>query len=245
LDHTGDPAFVIHTGDVTVNGAGDEEDFVYCTGRLAELRHEVLSVPGNHDVGLPGSPEQAVTSDRLTRWSRHLGADWWVRDIPGWRLLGLNAMLFGTGDQREAEQRGWLEDVMGAAGARRIAWFMHQPVFLDRPDEADTGYWSIKPGPRQGLMQLIERHRVALIATGHLHKAHDARFDGTRYIWCPATSFVVGPGMQPDMPGRKELGAVSYEFTDAGFSVTPVTLDQLTVQWIDDVVHEVYPKPGA
>lgn len=238
------PAFVIHTGDITVDGAGDEEDFAYCAGRLSELRHQVLSVPGNHDVGLHGS-EQAVTSERLARWSRHVGADWWLREIPGWRLIGLNTMLFGTGDRREAEQRAWLADVMATAGTRRIAWFMHQPVFLDHPNEADTGYWSIKPGPRKELMDLVRQHRVAVIATGHLHKAHETTLDGTRYVWCPATSFMVGREMQPDMPGRKTLGAVSYDFTDTGCSVTHVVLDQLIPHWIDDVVHEVYPKPGA
>lgn len=240
-----DPAFVIHTGDVTVDGAGVEEDYAYCAERLAELRHECLAVAGNHDVGLPGSPLEAVTPERLARWSRHFGAHWWTRDIPGWRLIGLDAMLFGSGDAREAEQLAWLEESMDGAAGRRIAWFMHQPLFLERPDEPDTGYWSIKPGARAPLMALVRRHRVALVATGHLHKAHDLTLEGTRYVWCPAASFVVGPAMQPEMPGRKELGALTYAFDRTGVTVSSVVLRELTTQWIDDVVHEVYPKPDS
>lgn len=240
-----DSAFVVHTGDVTVDGAGVEEDYAYCADRLRELRHETLTVPGNHDVGLPGAPREAVTPERLARWTRHFGEHWWARDIPGWRLIGLDAMLFGSGDPREAEQRSWLEATMASAAGRRIAWFMHQPLFIEHPDEADTGYWSVKPPARAPLMELVRRHRVALVATGHLHKAHDMTLDGTRYVWCAATSFVVGPAMQPEMPGRKELGAVMYEFSEAGLAVSPVVLRELTTQWIDDVVHEVYPKPEA
>ena len=240
-----DPALVIHTGDVTVDGADLEDDFAFCAACLAEVRHEVLSVPGNHDVGLPGSTHQPVTAERLVRWTRHFGRDWWLRDIPGWRLLGIDAMLFGSGTPNEAEQRAWLEQAMQSAGARRLAWFMHQPLFLEHPDEPDTGYWSVKPAPRAELIQLVRRHQVALVATGHLHRAHDVTLDGTRYLWCPATAFVVGPGMQPDMPGEKELGAVFYQFSETGFTASQVTLDQLTVKWIDDVVHEVYPQPGG
>ena len=37
---------------------------------------------------------------------------------------------------------------MESAEGRQIAWFLHRPLFLDSPDEADTGYWSVKPEPR-------------------------------------------------------------------------------------------------
>lgn len=239
------PDLVIHTGDVTVDGAGLEADFGFCTARLAEIGPPVLSVPGNHDVGLPGAPDQPTTGERLARWDRHFGADRWLRDIPGWRLLGLDAMLFGSGKARDAEQHAWAEAAMASASGRRIAWFMHQPLFLEDPEEADTGYWSVKPAAREGLMRLVRRHQVALVATGHLHRAHDMSLDGTRYIWCPASSFVVGEAMQPAMPGTKQLGAVSYVFDEDGVAVSTVIMDQLTKHWIDDVVHEVYPKPAT
>ncbi len=71
---------------------------------------------------------------------------------------------------------------------------MHQPLFIEHPNEPDTGYWSVKPEPRGPLLDLLNRHHVSLVASGHLHKAHDSTLDGVRYIWCPATSFAVGPG---------------------------------------------------
>src|ERR1043165_2333318 len=173
------PDLVIHTGDVTVGGAGVEA-------------------------------------------ARHFGPDCWVEDIDEgaqhWRLVGFDALLVNSGEPEEAEQLSWLEQVMAEAGERRIAWFLHRPLFLDSPDEGDTGYWSIKPEPRRALMALVRRHRVALVASGHLHKARDFTCEGTRYIWSPPSSFLVGAA-QPDMPGDKRLGAVVYEFGDPALTV--------------------------
>lgn len=238
------PDLVIHTGDVTVNGADQEDDLAFCAERCAEIGPRVLVAPGNHDVGQPGS-HQPIVTERLQRWRQHFGPDHWLFDIPGWRLLGLNAMLFASGHPAEAEQDAWLAHAMQTAGQRRIAWFMHLPLFLEHPDEPDTGYWTIKPEPRRRLLDLVRRHEVALVGAGHLHKAHDLVMDGTRYVWCPAGSFVVGPGMQEEMPGEKFLGAVSLELAPDRLDVSVVHLNQLAVLWIDDVVHEVYPKPAS
>ena len=142
----------------------------------------------------------------------YFGPDRWIEDIEDWRLIGLDALLIGSGEREEGIQADWLDEVMNDAGSRQIAWFLHRPLFLDNPSEADTGYWSIKPQPRAQLLDLIKRHSVALVASGHLHKAHDFQHDGTRYIWAPSTAFLVGPAMKaPPMPGEDRLGAVVYD----------------------------------
>ena len=87
--------------------------------------------------------------------------------------------------------------------------FTHKPIFVDQPDEGDTGYWSIRPAPRRRLLELFERHGVALVASGHLHRAWTGAHLGTRYIWGPSSGFVVGP-MERDMPGDRILGAVIH-----------------------------------
>lgn len=132
---------------------------------------------------------------------------------------------------------------MGDAGDRRVAWFLHRPLFLDGPDEGDTGYWSVKPQPRSRLLDLIRRHSVALVASGHLHRAHDFLRDRTRYIWAPASAFLVGPGMKaPPMPGENRLGAVLYELDGAALHARVVEVPRLSPHWIDDVAEEVYPR---
>jgi hypothetical protein len=89
---------------------------------------------------------------------------------------------------------------------------------------------------------LARRHPVALVASGHLHKAHDFRNEGTRYIWGPASSFLVGE-MAPPMPGEKRLGAVVYDINGGTLEAEIVEVPGLVPHWIDDVVAEVYPRP--
>ena len=131
---------------------------------------------------------------------------------------------------------------MAEAQGRQLAWFLHRPLFLDSPDEADTGYWSVKPEPRALLIELVRRYSVALVASGHLHKAHQTLRDGTQYIWAPASSFLVGPAIQPEMPGKKRLGAVLYELDGAVLRPSIVDVPGLSPYWIDEVIDEVYPS---
>ena len=133
---------------------------------------------------------------------------------------------------------------MANAAGRCIVWFLHKPLFLDSADEGDTGYWSVKPGPRAPLIELVRRYSVGLVASGHLHKAHRLACEGTRYLWAPASSFLVGPQIQPPMPGEKRLGAVRYRLDGAQLRAEIVNIPGLTQFWIDDVIDEVYPRPA-
>ena len=228
------PDLVIHTGDVTADGAGVEADLSFSAQLMDELGTRWRAVPGNHDVGDPQHAHQPVDAERLGAWRRHFGPDRWVEDIAEgaqhWRLVGLDVMLTGSGEPEEDEQALWLEQVMAEAGERRIAWFLHRPLFLEDPGEGDTGYWSVKPQPRGPLLALVRRHRVALVASGHLHKARDFAFEGTRYIWSPASSFLIG-APQPEMPGEKRLGAVLYELDNATLTARIAEVPGLTQHW--------------
>jgi 3',5'-cyclic AMP phosphodiesterase CpdA len=240
------PALIIHTGDVTVDGADSEDDMVYCAALLRELPGLVLSVPGNHDVGEPSHPFQPVTEERIIRWRRHFGQDRWVKDVANWRFIGLNSMIFGSGLAEEKAQLFWLEEQLARADSRKIGWFMHKPLFLTGRDEGDTGYWSVKPDPRAKLLDLIDRHRVNFVATGHLHKTHETRTRDCRYIWGGSSSFVVGPAHQEPMPGEARLGAVVFNIQGPDIAVTHADIPGLKTFCIDDVIHEVYPaRPEA
>jgi len=236
------PDLVIHTGDVTVDGADVEGDLRYSAELMRGLGVRFRAVPGNHDVGDTRHIRQPVNEERLQRWRAHFGLDRWVEDVEDCRLIGFDAKLLGSGEREEGLQVDWLDEVMNDAEDRRIAWFLHRPLFLDSPDEADTGYWSVKPQPRAGLVQLLRRYSVALVGSGHLHKAHDFMLDGTRYIWAPSSAFLVGPGMQPPMPGARRLGAVVYEIRGSTIGAQIVAVRGLTAHWIDNVAEEVYPR---
>lgn len=235
------PGLVIHSGDLTIDGADTEDDLAYCAAVLRDLGVPFRAVPGNHDVGDARHRHQPVDGVRLARWQRHFGPDRWVEDVEGWRLVGIDAMLIGSGEPQEAEQLAWLDEVMRAGESRRLAWFLHKPLFLDTPDEGDTGYWSVKPEPRRALFELLRRHRVALVASGHLHKARDFTQAGTRYIWSPSSAFLCGPSVQQGMPGDKRLGAVSYEFQGQECRGGIVAVPGLAEHWIDNMIEDIYP----
>jgi 3',5'-cyclic AMP phosphodiesterase CpdA len=239
------PDLVIHTGDVTVDGAEVEDDLRHAAELMRRLGIRFRAIPGNHDVGDAGHPRQPVNDDRLARWRFHFGADRWIEDVEGYRLIGLDALLLGSGHPEEQVQAAWLEAAMAGATDRRIAWFLHRPLFLVSLDEGDTGYWSVKPRPRARLIELMRKYRVALVASGHLHKAHRLTFRGTSYVWAPASSFLVGPEIQPEMPGEKRLGAVLYELDGAALGAEIIDVPGLSPYWIDDVIEEVYPRPPA
>jgi len=236
------PDLVIHSGDVTVDGADVEEDLRYAAGLMRDLGVPFRVVPGNHDVGDAGHPRQPVDGERLARWRVHFGPDRWFEDAEGYRLIGLDAILLGSGDLEETAQAAWLETVMEGADGRGIAWFLHRPLFLDSPGEGDTGYWSVKPQPRARLMELVQRYSVTLVASGHLHKSHRMTHQGTCYVWAPASSFLVGPEIQPPMAGEKRLGAVIYELNGAALEAKITEVPGLLLHWIDDVIDEVYPR---
>jgi 3',5'-cyclic AMP phosphodiesterase CpdA len=69
------PDLVIHTGDVTVDGADVEEDMRYCAKLMCGLGVRFRAVPGNHDVGDAFNDHQPVNEERLRRWRTHFGLD--------------------------------------------------------------------------------------------------------------------------------------------------------------------------
>ncbi|WP_455273771.1 metallophosphoesterase family protein [Rhizobium herbae] len=234
---------VIHTGDLTVDGADHEDDITFSMALMNQLPMPVLIVPGNHDVGhLPGS-DQPVDAVRLERWRRLAGPDYWVSDYGNWRLIGLNSLLFGHGDAEEVAQFSWLEEVLAARDGRRVAIFTHKPLFVDDAHEGDTGYWSIRPAPRQRLYDLFAAHGVALFASGHLHWAWKGTFENTALVWGPSSAFIIDK-LEREMPGERVVGAVIHTLSE-DVSSEIVTLPELTPYFIDEVIHEVYPRAVA
>ncbi|NRP74667.1 3',5'-cyclic adenosine monophosphate phosphodiesterase CpdA [Ensifer psoraleae] len=232
---------VIHTGDLTIDGADHEEDILFSMELMRKLPVPVLIVPGNHDVGhLPGS-DQPVDADRLVRWRTLVGPDYWVCDHGTWRLIGLNSLLLGFENAEEEKQFQWLEQALANRDGRRVAIFAHKPLFVDDPMEGDTGYWSVTPKQRRRLYELMAEHDVALHASGHLHWAWQGHHEGTDLVWGPPTSFIIDT-LEREMPGERLVGAVLHHLGDEWIDSKIVALPGLTSYFIDHVIDEVYPR---
>ncbi|MBB3645487.1 alkaline phosphatase D [Rhizobium sp. BK619] len=231
---------VIHTGDLTVDGADKDEDITFSMDLMRQVSIPMLIVPGNHDVGHLKGSDQPVNPERLARWRSLAGDDRWLEDAAGWRFIGLNSLLLGHEDEEEEAQFEWLAKALEDRAGRRVALFAHKPLFVDARDEGDTGYWSVRPAQRRRLYDLIAAHDVALFASGHLHWAWQGRFDNTQLTWGPSAAFIIDK-MEREMPGERLIGAVVHEF-DTAVESEIVAVPGMTAHVLDDVVLEVYPQ---
>ena len=66
------PDLVIHTGDVTIDGAENDDDLAYASDLIAVSGGRCRVLPGNHDVGEAGHRFQPVNDVRLQRWRARL-----------------------------------------------------------------------------------------------------------------------------------------------------------------------------
>lgn len=229
----------VHTGDLGMDSAGQEVDLYASRDWLAGLGAPFHCVPGNHDVGdrIEINPRQPVNDARLQRWRDAIGPDRWLMDQQGWRLIGLNAMLLGTDQAEEQAQYSWFDKALETD--LPVAVFLHKPLFIDDPDEAPRGYWSVAPQPRQRVMASMRRARVKMVASGHLHLHRQQVVDGISYVWCPASSFVCGES-QEELGGERRLGAVVHQFgVDAVESqfLRPEGLDDLKIEPVQQILY--------
>ncbi len=208
------PDLVINTGDVSAHGelggAQAEADLRFAHQCHADLGLDWLAVPGNHDVGNDPAvaTHNGADETRVARWNGVFGADRFVRDVPGWRLIGLNSLITGT-SLAEA-QFAFLEESLRDASGRRVAIFLHKPLCEHEMDETDHTYWSVLPEPRRRLLDLLAATPPAFVASGHLHQWRDrSTHAAMAQIWAPAVAFFVGDTWQQRV-GEKALGYVEH-----------------------------------
>jgi len=234
---------IIHTGDLAMDGAGTMDDLHRAVDWMGQFASELVVVPGNHDVGdrISIKASQPVTNERLDQWRSMIGPDYWSLDRGGWRLIGLNAMLFDTGHEAEEEQFAWLENAVDTSSP--VAVFLHKPLFVDHRDEGPRGYWTVTPEPRKRLLALLDQADVKLIGSGHLHIHREVEIDGTSHVWGPAASFVCGDS-QEVLGGHRHLGVIEHHFTaDTVTSrfIRPEGLEDLTIEPVQDRIYPAEP----
>ena len=211
------PDLVVNTGDVSLNGADLLDDLA-----VARARHDALGLPwlaiaGNHDVGdcVEVARHQPVTADRLARWHEVFGASWWSEDVPGWRLLGIDALILGSGLEQDAVQLDFIRHATGGLDGRALMLFIHKPLFEFAPADAGLNSLCITPTPRAALVAALGQARPALVVSGHTHQYRDITVDGTRHVTAPGVSFVTPPWFHPGF-GLRTVGYVEHVLEEAG-----------------------------
>lgn len=231
------PEAVIVAGDLVLDDCDDADDRLFAADAVAALTPDVLVVPGNHDIGdNVAAPwmDQPATAARLDAFLAVHGRDRFAIDQAGWRIVGLNAQLFGTGLAREAEQWSWLADAVRDAGRRPLALVLHKPLAAPGPAEGeDPNRVDTSACPR--LREITADARLKLVISGHYHHYRTCMMDGAVHLWLPSTALVGrrSHGLEPfaqRQPGFVALALDGEEAsfalvrTPAAFAVDPVAL---------------------
>lgn len=208
------PDLVFHLGDVTAKGSTDGAQLTFARDLLASSKIAIQTIPGNHDIGdcpvtigeLPADP---LVPARMADFQRLFGPDRWHLKAGMWRLIGLNALVLGTGIAEEESQFAWLQQTLGTDEGP-IGLFLHKPLFRDDPGEeiAHVRY-PAKPA-RQRLLSILSGHDVRFVAAGHTHQMRRHYHAGIEHVWVPSTAFTV-PDSRQERIGEKRVGIMTLE----------------------------------
>ena len=223
------PDLIVNTGDLAFDAQTSPDDL-----KFAKELHDALPVPcrhlpGNHDVGdnptaVGAAPKRPATEQERQKYLSVIGEDRWRFDAAGWCFIGLNSLIMNTSIESEAGQFDWLAAELGRVNGRPVALFLHKPLFLDAPDDAETAETAIRyvPQPRRkNLIEMFAAVDLRVVASGHIHQRRDFTFGHTRHVWAPSTGFILPERIQPVI-GTKEVGLVEYRFQPDAFEVRHV-----------------------
>ncbi len=213
------PDFIFVTGDVCVNGPDRDWEFAYAREQLDRLPVRWRAIPGNHDSGDTPPDERnhhPLTEPLRAAFHAHIDQDWWVEDLANWRFIGLNAQLIDSDLPSEPAQWAFLEQALADAGTRRLAIWLHKPLFVRDPDSQGRMLTALFPEGRARLLSLCEGHGVALVGSGHLHRFRRVSIGATKLVWAPATSFLMSG--RKAVPGAARLGYMRYRFGPKAFT---------------------------
>jgi 3',5'-cyclic AMP phosphodiesterase CpdA len=231
------PNLVLNSGDMSLDGSANEEDLAESRRLHDALDLPVRFIPGNHDLGeSQDSPPHAglpvIAAELRARYLRHFGPDYWRVDVPGWRIVAINAQLLGSDLTAAGDQLRFVRDAAAGAEGRSLALFVHKPLFHTSADEDSVTGRFVNPQPRRQLLEALAENKPALIASGHVHQFLSHRPQATHHVWAPSTGFILPDARQP-LYGLKQTGYVEHHLHPDGahhsFLVSVPGLDTLSI----------------
>lgn len=181
------PDAVVLTGD-QVNFADNEEQWDVLADILSGIDPSVrvLHVPGNHDVVISGN--QVDSSPFCSRY----GDDRFMQYERGVNIVGINTNLIKYDDLSEAEQFGWLKDVLKKEKDSDVTLiFGHHPFFAEDIDEED-GYFQIAKSKRRRYFDMFKEMDVDVVYAGHMHDSAEGVYEDIPMRTTTSVGFQIG-----------------------------------------------------
>jgi 3',5'-cyclic AMP phosphodiesterase CpdA len=219
-----EPAFVIHTGDIT--HLSRPEEFDTAAQVLKGLKtSRVFYVPGEHDV---------FTDDGQLFRERfgHGTQGWQSFDYEGVHFVGLINVLnlkqgSGTGlggsgfGQLGQEQLAWLKnDVKGLASSTPVVVFAHIPLWTIYPE------WGWGTDESEQALSYLKRFGSVTVLNGHVHQIMQKVEGNVTFHTARSTAFpqpapgtAPAPGPIKDVPAerlRSTLGLTDVSYAGSG-----------------------------
>ena len=193
------PAFLLHTGDITHLSKPTEFDTVDQVLKSAKA-NQVFYVPGEHDV-LEDDGKQYL--ERYGKGTK--GGGWYSFDHQGVRFIGLvnvlNLKAGGLGTLG-SEQLEWLEhDVKGLSASTPIVVFAHMPLWAIYPD------WGWGTDDSAQALSYMKRFGSVTVLNGHIHQTMQKVEGNITFHTATSTAFPQPhPGAAPS-PGPMKVPA--------------------------------------
>jgi Icc protein len=194
-----EPAFLIHTGDISHLSKPEEFDAVDQILKSAKVGRSFF-VPGEHDV---------LTDDGkgyLDRYGKGTkGAGWFSFDNKGVHFVGLvnvlNLKAGGLGTLG-TEQLGWLEtDLKGLSASTPVVVFAHVPLWSVYPEWG----WGTEDGAQA--LGYLKRFGSVSVMNGHIHQTLQKVEGNITFHTATSTAFPQPkPGSAPS-PGPMKVPA--------------------------------------
>jgi Icc protein len=218
----GDPAFMIHTGDITHTAKPEEFDDALEMIKRAKL--DVHYSPGEHDILDPPTRDAY-----LARFGKGAGGGWYSFDHGGVHFVSLVNVVDlkknGLGSLG-SEQLEWLEDdLKGKTDSTPIVLFAHIPFWMVAPE------WGWGTEDSAQALAYLKRFGSVTVLNGHIHQLmqkvegnvtfHTARSTAFPQP-APGTAPSAGPKVVPAGELRKWLGVreVAYTVAPTDLAVT-------------------------
>jgi len=192
-----DPDLVIHVGDM-VHPVPEAVTYSEAVARFKEavagLNAPLRCVPGNHDIGdklADYVPAGSIREPYIDLYREHFGADYYAHEAGASVFLVLNTSLINSGLENASRQERWFEEQLQQHTGKNVFVCMHYPPFIAQEEEAGH-YDNIDQPGRQWFVDLVARHRVTGVFTGHVHNFFYNRIGSTPVFSMPSTAFVRG-----------------------------------------------------
>ncbi len=198
------PAFVVHTGDVTHLSSAAQFDSA--KQQLAALKAPLIVLPGEHDV--IGSPERFYAA--FARPDAPKG--WFSFDQGGVHFVSLvNVFNFEIDGKLGTEQIAFVEaDLRAQKRSTPIVVFGHVPLYALFP----AWGWTTEDGAR--VLALLSRFDAVTVLNGHIHQIVQHTEGNIRFATAASTAYpqpAPGTAEKPGplkVPDGTLLGVLGY-----------------------------------